>query len=402
VAGQPTFSGAASTSYGALGSVAVRIYSGAQAIGSPVETLTPGVSRGAYSASTNPPLVNGTYTAQAEQDDLAGGQGLSSPVTFTVRNVPPTVTLNRVSSPLVSSTPTLSGTASTSSANQSQVYLGLYAGVSASGKVVRQLSGARAANGSFSITVAPGLPDGLYTAVAGQGGYGGNGFSAPMVIEIKAHPPALTLDRPEDGTSINGVGVIFSGGAGNTPGDSQQVKLSLYHSPLALGKPQATVAIRPNGSGWFYKWPHKLPVGFYTVLVQQSDNAGHTVAKQNSFLVTVLPQVIGYVLNLNKQGYVNIRVTCPAESGFCVGDVLAVTSKRLQPVRGGPTGRLRLLFVHVRIRAGRSSVVRRKLSRPVATQLRQNTPMEVRVGAILTPTQGPVLKVFRFRVLSIG
>jgi hypothetical protein len=402
VAGQPTFSGGASTAYGASGTVAVRVYSGSQVTGNPVETLTAGVSGGSYSAATSPALVSGTYTAQAEQDDLAGDRGLSSPVTFTVRNIPPTVTLKPVSSALVTSTPTLTGTASTSSEDQAQVYLGVYAGTSASGKLVRSLSGTRAANGSFSIKVAPGLPDGLYTAVAGQGGYGGNGFSAPVTFEIKVHPPALTLDRPDDNVSINGSGVVFSGGAGNAPGDKAQVKLSLYSGPLAFGKPRATVQIRAKGSGWFYKWPKKLAVGFYTALVKQSDNAGHTVTKQSTFVVTVLPQVIGYVLDLNKRGFVSIRVTCPAESGSCVGDVLAITSKRLQPVRGGPTGRLRLLFVHVSVRAGQTLLVRRKLSRPVVNQLRANAPMEVRVGAVLTPTEGRVIKVFRFRVLSMA
>jgi hypothetical protein len=306
-----------------------------------------------------------------------------------------------VSSALVTATPTLTGTAGTSSEDQAQVYLGLYAGSSTSGKVVRFLSAARAANGSFSIKVAPGLPDGIYTALAAQGGYGGNGFSAPVTIEIKVHPPALTLDRPDDNVSINGSGVVFSGGAGNAPGDKPQVKLSLYSGPLAFGKPRATVQIRATASGWFYKWPRKLTDGFYTALVKQSDNAGHTVTVQSTFVVTVLPQVIGYVLDLNKRGFVSIRVTCPAESGFCVGDVLAVTSKRLQPVRGGPIGRLRLLFVHVTVRAGQTVLVRRKLSRPVVNQLRANTPMEVRVGAILTPTEGHMIKVYRFRVLDV-
>lgn len=402
VAGQPTFSGGASTAFGASGTVTVRVYGGSQVTGSPVETLTPGVSGGRYSAATTTPLISGTYTAQAEQDDLAGDRGLSPPVTFTVKNIPPTVTLNRVGSALVTSTPTLTGTAGTSSEDQAQVYLGLYAGPAASGKLVRLVAGSRASNGAFSIRVAPGLPDGIYTAVAGQGGYGGNGFSAPVTIEIKVHPPAVTVDRPEDGAAINAGGVVFSGDAGNAAGDHPQVKLALYSGPLVVGKPQATVMIRAKGSGWFYKWPRKLAVGFYSVIVQQSDNAGHTVTKQSTFLVTVLPQVVGYVLSLDKHGYVGIRVTCPAEGGFCVGDVLAVTSKALQPVRGGPTGRLRLLFIRVRIRAGQTSFVRRRLGRPVVNELRQNTPMEVRVGAILTPTDGRVIRVFRFRVLSVG
>jgi hypothetical protein len=323
-------------------------------------------------------------------------------LTLSASRPPPTVTLNRVRSSLLTATPTLTGTAGTSSADRPQVFLGLYAGSSASGKLVQLLAGPRAANGSFSIKVAPGLPDGLYTALAAQGGYGGNGFSAPVTFEIDAHPPALTIDRPEDGAAINAGGVVFSGHAGDTSWDHPQVKLALYSGPLVAGKPVATVLVHTKGASWFYKWPRSLPVGFYTVRVRQSDDAGRTTTQENGFLVKVLPRVIGSTLSLDKQGYVGIRVTCPAEAGYCVGDVLAVTSKRLQPVRGGPTGRLRLLFVHVRIRAGRTSFVTGKLQRSVVTQLRENVPMEVRVGAILRPTEGRVIKVFSFRVLDIG
>ncbi len=315
---------------------------------------------------------------------------------------PPTVTLNPVRSPLATATPTLTGTASTSSADRAQVFLGIYAGTSASGKLVALLAGTRAANGSFSIKVAPGLPDGVYTALAAQGGYGGNGFSAPVTFEIDAHPPAVTIARPEDGAAINAGGVVFSGDAGDAPGDHPQVKLALYSGMPAAGKPVATVLIHTRGASWFYKWPRRLAVGFYTVRVRQSDNAGRTATRESGFLVTVLPKVIGHVLSLSERGYVGIRVTCPAEAGYCVGDVLAVTSNRLQPVRGGPTGRLRLLFAHVRIRAGRTSLVARKLQPSVVTQLRANVPMEVRVGAILRPTGGGVIKVFAFRVLDIG
>jgi hypothetical protein len=360
------------------------------------------VSNGAYAALANPALPSGTYTAQAEQDDLAGDRGLSAPVTFVVHNVPPAVKLTAVTKAFTTSTPTLTGTASMSSEAQSQVYLGLYAGPKASGQVVRVVSGTRAANGSFAIKLSPGLPDGLYTAVAGQGGLGGNGFSAPVVIEIKVHPPALTLVQPDNDAAINPQRPVFSGGAGTAIGDYPDVKLTLYSGPLVSGKPKATRLIHTHGSNWFYRWPASLPVGFYTAIVQQSDNAGHLVTIQHGFLVTVLPHVIGYVLNLGKRGSIAIKITCPAEAGFCTGDVLALTDQRLQPVRGGPTGHVRLMFVHVKIRAGRSSMVSRKVPASVVSALRSHTPMQVRVGAILTPTHGRVIRVFRDRILNFS
>jgi hypothetical protein len=282
------------------------------------------------------------------------------------------------------------------------VYLGLYAGPKPSGRLVRLLTATRAANGSFAIKLAPGLPDGFYTAVAAQGGLGGNGFSAPLVIEIKVHPPALTFDQPAGDAAINVGRTVFSGSAGRAAGDHPTVKLALYSGPLATGRPYATREIKSKGASWSYTWPKPLPVGFYTAIVKQSDNAGHIVMLSHTFLVTVLPHVIGYVLNLDKKGKVSIKITCPAEAGFCVGDVLAVTSRRLQPVRGGPVGHVRLLFVHVRIRAGHTAVVTRKMGGGVASILRRNTPMQVRVGAILKPTHGHQIRVFKDRLLSVG
>jgi hypothetical protein len=215
-------------------------------------------------------------------------------------------------------------------------------------------------------------------------------------------PAALTFDQPAADAAINVGRTVFSGSAGSAAGDFPTVKLTLYSGPLATGRPYTTRVITAKGASWSYTWPKRLPVGFYTAIVKQSDNAGHIAMLQHTFLVTVLPHVIGYVLNLDKKGKVSIKITCPAEAGFCVGDVLAVTSNRLQPVRGGPVGHVRLLFVHVRIRAGHTATASRKLGGAVASVLRRNTPMQVRVGAILKPTHGRQIRVFKDRLLSVG
>jgi hypothetical protein len=69
-------------------SVTVKIYSGPSPTGTPVQTLTTSwVASGAWSVDASAPLPLGTYTAQAEQTDIAGNLGLSTANTFSI--VPP-------------------------------------------------------------------------------------------------------------------------------------------------------------------------------------------------------------------------------------------------------------------------------------------------------------------------
>jgi hypothetical protein len=86
----PTFSGVAGMAVGDQAAVNVKIYSGSLATGTPVETVsTTRDSTGAWSADASPALPQGTYTAQAEQDDAVGHTGGSIPVTFSVVQPPP-------------------------------------------------------------------------------------------------------------------------------------------------------------------------------------------------------------------------------------------------------------------------------------------------------------------------
>jgi hypothetical protein len=79
----PTLSGAAGTAPGDGSAVTVKIYAGGAVAGAPVQTPVATRSGSAWSvdAAALPP---GTYTAQAEQADIAGNTGLSAPATFTV------------------------------------------------------------------------------------------------------------------------------------------------------------------------------------------------------------------------------------------------------------------------------------------------------------------------------
>jgi hypothetical protein len=83
-----------------------------------------------------------------------------------------------------------------------------------------------------------------------------------------------------------------------------------------------------------------------------------------------------------------------------VGDVIAVTRLRSQPVRGGPTGQLRLLFIHVRIAAGHTSLVRRRLQPQVVPLLLEKAPLDARVGVILSAPHTRTIRLFGTRVLN--
>lgn len=314
----------------------------------------------------------------------------------------PVVALHPVHRAFTSSNPTLTGSAGVDPEDQARVYIGLYAGTVASGPPVRFVSGPRAADGSFAIHVVPGLPDGFYTAVAVQGSDAGNGLSAPLVIEVKVHPPALSFDRPGDGVTIGLGAIVFSGGVGTAVGDLPFVRLVLYSGSPATGSQAATRVIETDGSRWSYSWPHDLRPGSYTAIAQQAHNAGHILTVERSFRVASPSRVIGGVLSLDREGRVSTAITCLAEAGSCVGDVLALTAKPLQPVRGGPTGLIRLLFAHVAIAAGHTVTVSGRLPSAVTSALRRETPMRATVRAILRPTSGPPLMVFVDRLLRAG
>jgi len=100
---KPTFSGSAGSANGDSSAVTVLVYSGSSATGTPVRTLSivAGLD-GSYSAAPSDPLPNGTYTAQAQQMDLAGNTGTSTANTFTV-GVP--ASPENVSPPTISGTP---------------------------------------------------------------------------------------------------------------------------------------------------------------------------------------------------------------------------------------------------------------------------------------------------------
>lgn len=200
---QPTFSGQASSDFGDSPEVTVRVYKGSSATGAATEKLTAERSGLSYSVGAAPPLANGTYTAIAEQADLAGDTAASAPVTFTVHNIAPRIELRPLGpAPLRTAQPMLRGIAGTRPGDGRAIYVAVFKGPSAGGaSPVRYLVGKRAADGTFAVRISPRLPDGTYTAVAAQAGAGDMyGYTKPMTFRIKLPSPrpigpAVTLDR---------------------------------------------------------------------------------------------------------------------------------------------------------------------------------------------------------------
>jgi hypothetical protein len=81
----PTFTGVGGTAGGDASTVTVKLYSGPDPTGTPLQTLTATIGTGgAYAVLASAPIDPGTYTARAEQSDSVGNTGSSSANTFTV------------------------------------------------------------------------------------------------------------------------------------------------------------------------------------------------------------------------------------------------------------------------------------------------------------------------------
>jgi hypothetical protein len=407
--GQPTFAGAAGTDFGVSPQVTVRVYTGTAATGTPLETLTTTAAAGAYSVAPTAPLADGTYTAQAEQDDTLTPPdvGHSSAVTFSVQNGGPKVTLDSLGSkPLHTATPTLTGTAGTASGDAKTVAIGVYAGAGENGAPVRFTGAKVGSNGKFSIKITPALADGEYTALAAQSGGpgGGVGISRPMMFEIKANGPAgLALTQPAAGASVNTSSPVFAGTAGTSAGDSKTITVSVYKGGAVRGKPIGKARTTESGGNWSVTWPHQLALGLYTARASQTDNAGHTTrSRAHRFIVVPGAKVIGSRVKVSRSGAVSLPISCLQPAGtVCTDSVLVITQRKFAPTGGGPRGQLQVLFSVVTIPAGQTAVVHGNIGARIARLLRRAAPVKVEVTVQLTASGKPSTKVTGSSVLRV-
>jgi Bacterial Ig-like domain len=172
--------------------VTVDVYEGPTAGGTVIRELKTALFlAGAwFTESIEPPLDDGTYTAQATQSNFASEVGVSAPATFTVDTAAPTVALHQPESPSDNTTPSFSGAAS----DVTPIAVLIHAGATASGTLVSSATAAGTGAGWTSSGASPPLSVGEYTAVATQiSSLPGNptGRSAPVTFTV-IPPPVIT------------------------------------------------------------------------------------------------------------------------------------------------------------------------------------------------------------------
>jgi hypothetical protein len=387
---QPTFSGAAGTNWGDGSQITVRVYSGHAATGTPVQTVTRARTGATWSATLGSPLALGVYTARAEQDNVAGDQGFSDPVTFGVGV--PVVSLNSPGSgPLSTSTPTLTGTAGTEASEQPYATVVVYAGTVAKGPALRTITVPVAVSGQFSAQITPALPDGTYTALAVQGDLTGDtGASAPLTFSVDTQPPVVTLISPGKGSRADLLQLVFKGTAATASFDSNVVTVTVYRGRKASGKGLRTLNALVTGSTWSAAWSSgTLAPAVYTVQASQTDALGHLgLSAAHTFRVVPLPPVIGGV-TINPAGRVSVDISCNEPStDICTGTVLVLTKGEFATLAGGPVGRLTVMFAYVKIRGGRTSTITRTVLPGVAAVLPRRAGVPVTISANLRPLSG--------------
>ena len=265
-------------------SVAVEIFAGGSANGTPEQTLTASRSGSVWSTSANElRLTNGTYTVRAKQLDSAGNLGKSMTVTFAVASSGPTVTLNKLPEYTNAVQPSFGGAADTSKGS-SGVTLRIFRGTSASGVSVRPK--VTESGGLWSATAAAPLVDGTYTAQASQEDGADNvGVSATTTFTIDTVAPVPTLSAPGASTGQE----TLSGSAGVAPGDRNQITMELFSGGATEGQPLETITVNASGDAWSATVGN-LSTGEYAARARQSDEAGNSgQSERASFTVTAPP-----------------------------------------------------------------------------------------------------------------
>jgi hypothetical protein len=271
----PSLAGATGTAAGDLPAVTVRVYAGATATGSPVQTI-PSVGTGGLWSATPSALADGTYTVQAQQSDTYGNTGTSAPRTFSIDSTAPVVSLTvpAAGARLQTATPALSGVAGNSSGDGSQVTVRIYAGSQATGTPVQTRTVSR--SGSTWAATATALVDGTFTARAEQADAVGNvGRSAAVTFVVDTAAPVPGVDVPAAGATLGDADPLISGHAGTDPFDVPSVTVELYSGPQVVGLPAQVLSASVSAIGEWSLHPGALADGTWTVRVLQSDAAGN-------------------------------------------------------------------------------------------------------------------------------
>ncbi len=279
----PTFSGLAGQADGDRSLVMVKIYAGASASGAPLQTVDLTPDEGLWSTDARgPALLDGVYTARAEQADDAGNIATST-ATFTIATSGPVVTLAtsglvmRPGGAFTGPTPSFAGSASSAPEDSTSVILDIYAGTSVSGTPVQRLESAVSGSG-WSVGPVD-LADGTYTVQAEQGTsdpFGQAGVSAPSTFTVDGTAPQPTLSSTDDGSSTSGESETISGSAATAEGDLPAITIQLFAGATSSGHaPLEQITVRAVRGSWSAAFGGLSP-GTYTARAEQDDDVGNT------------------------------------------------------------------------------------------------------------------------------
>jgi hypothetical protein len=318
------------------------------------------------------------------------------PVAGAQADAPVSITTPTAGAILTGDQPTFSGTAGTAATDAPTVILDLYAGQSASGSPVQELSAPVSSGGSWAVAPSSPLADGVYTAVAGQSMGSAMSYSAAVSFTIKVNPPALTLWAPLPGATVPGTPTLF-GVAGHAPGDLAQVVVALYAGEAAGGRPLRSLTAARSGDFWIAALRGRLPLGLLTAVIVQRDAAGHVATVRTTFLRVSAVRAIGDPLSLAQNGLLSVPVGCPTSPGFtaaaCTGTVEVVTARTLRGL-----GRVRLLREPFSVPAGRQLVISGFAPHRAVRALRRTGPQPVEVTVTLAA--GTVIQARRSLVAA--
>ncbi|MEO5710597.1 MAG: polysaccharide deacetylase family protein [Nocardioidaceae bacterium] len=317
---RPVLNGTTSSSGG---DVTVSLYSGTYSTGTPLATLTAGVTSGAWSAQTSADLAAGVYTARASQQSN-GVVGTSTPVSFTVGQdtSPPAVTITAPAegATVATATPSVTGTAGTAT-DDGPVAVTVRDPDSA---LIASRVVAVGAGGTWAVALAA-LPDGAYVVTAEQTDAAGNlGTSGARHFSVDTVAPAVTLTSPAPGSALVGTSLTASGAASSSPGDAVTVTLAVYAGSATTGTPVRQVSGSVTGGAWTAT-ATGLTARTYTLVARQTDNVGNvgssstvtvTLAAAGMAITSANPSTVG-------QGATGRTVTL-AGSGIPVGATAVV------------------------------------------------------------------------------
>jgi hypothetical protein len=240
-------------------------------------------------------LPDGTYTFTVIAKYRSfSATATSNAVTVINDNTAPEVTLTSPAdgSATASTAPTIRGAAGDATGDSNTVTVNIYDGTGTAGSVVQTLNITR--SGASWSTSSKKLTPGTYTVQATQTDTAGNNAtSTANTFIVDTSAPALTLTSPADGSATASTAPTISGAAGNAPGDSSTVTVTIYEGTGTGGRVDQTLSVMRSGASWSTS-AKKLTQGTYTARAAQPDTAGNiATSTANTFVVdTTAPTVI--------------------------------------------------------------------------------------------------------------